>query len=200
MDKIRDVEAVDPGLLSPSNTTVTRSVTLGKQFNTPPNQFGNSFGGTSFGGNTFGGIGNNNLGPEAAGSQFPHGVGQTGSFVPGPQVGGFSQPGQIGGFPNNGIFPGGGILPGSTQLPPGSVAPDTVAFSAARASDFTRVGITQVRFDFTLTDVGYGWYPDRSEFVCYYPGLYFFTFSGLSSQTRQIKFVNHLLFLKAERF
>jgi hypothetical protein len=67
------------------------------------------------------------------------------------------------------------------------VAPDSVAFSAARASDFTRVGVTQVRFDYTLTDIGYGWYPDRSEFVCYYPGLYYFTYHGLSSQTRQFK-------------
>lgn len=174
VDKIRDVEAVDPGLLSPApNATVKR--TFGNQFSTTPGQggFGNSFGTNSFG---------NNLGPESGFNQFTPGVGQTGPFVPSAQVGGF----QSNGFPTNPVFPGGGVLPGST-LPPGSVSPDTVVFSAARASDFTRVGITQVRFDFTLTDVGYGWYPDRSEFVCYYPGLYYFSFHGLSSQTRQIK-------------
>ena len=134
VDKIRDVEAIDPGLLSPSNATVTRSVTntLGKQFSNSPGQFGSSFGGSSFGGSSFGGnsfpggVGNNNLGPESVASQFTPGIGQTGSFVPTSHVAGFNQPGQIGGFPNNGIFPGGGILPGATQLPPGSVSPDTV--------------------------------------------------------------------------
>lgn len=148
MDKIRDVEAVDPGLLSPvPNTTVnTRSTsTLGKQFNTPPGSFGNSFGTNAFG---------NNLGPE---NGFPFvgqpGVGQAGAFIPqAGQAGGF----QTGAFPTNGVFPGGGILPG-VPLPPGSVSADTVAFSASRASDYTRVGVTQVRFDFTLTDIGYGW-------------------------------------------
>ncbi|KAK4023259.1 putative Complement C1q tumor necrosis factor-related protein 2 [Daphnia magna] len=226
VDKIRDVEAIDPGLLSPpstKNVTLTRSVTntLGKQFSNPLGQ-GGSFG-NSFGSNSFGGTGSN-LNPDN-GFQFTPGVGQADkSFYPGGQAAGFGQPGQVGifgqpgqvgtfgqpgqvgtfgqpgqvgtfgqpgpvgGFPNNGgVFPGGGVVPGSTQLPPGSVAADSVAFSAARASDFTRVGVTQVRFDFTLTDVGYGWYPDRSEFVCYYPGLYFFTFHGLSSQTRQFK-------------
>jgi hypothetical protein len=190
VDKVRDVEAVDPGLLSPpitvKNVTVTRSVpdTLGKQSNT-----GNQgpllgqetiFGNTIFK-NAFGGV--NNINQDNGFQQFPQGQQGFGQ----PPIGTFNQPG-IGGFPNNGgVFPGGGVVPGGSQLPPGSVAPDSVAFSAARASDFTRVGVTQVRFDYTLTDIGYGWYPDRSEFVCYYPGLYYFTYHGLSSQTRQFK-------------
>lgn len=165
VDRIRDVEAIDDGLLQGNvNFTETRVASgsnnnpLGKQFSNFP---GSSFGGTD--------------------PTFNPGFGQSaGSFLPG-------QPGSIPlGLGFNGAFPNQGLLPGAT-LPPGAVNPDTVAFSAARASDFTRIGITQVRFDFTITDIGYGWYPDRSEFVCYYPGLYFFTFSGLSTQTRQIK-------------
>jgi C1q domain len=209
VDKIRDVEAVDPGLLSPpsaaKNSTATRSVTdtLGKQSNTGSNQ-GTLLGQeTVFGNpvfkNAFGGA--NSFNQDNGFQQFSPGVGQpVGGFGQQGQVGGFGQPPigtfnqpGIGGFPNNGAaFPGGGVLPGGSQLPPGSVAADSVAFSAARASDFTRVGVTQVRFDYTLTDIGYGWYPDRSEFVCYYPGLYFFTYHGLSTQTRQFKqvFVN----------
>jgi len=144
---------------------------LGKQFNGVP---GGTFG-TPFGTEPF---------PNSIGNSFQQGGNSflPGQPVPGTPTGFAGQ--QPGGFP----FPGqqGGILPGA-GLPPGAVSPDTVAFSAARASDFTRVGITQVRFDYTITDIGYGWYPDRSEFVCYYPGLYFFTFSGLSTQTRQIK-------------
>lgn len=190
IEKIRDVEAIDPGLLPSPNRTGSREP-LGKQFSNVPGQTG-SFGGTF--GTSFGGAGNS-LGSE---SGFPLSSGQaTGSFLPGQgvgQVGGSFVPGQGSPFvpgqgfpPNAGGFPqGGAVFPGAT-LPPGAVAPDTVAFSAARASDFTRVGVTQVRFDYTLTDVGYGWYPDRSEFVCYYPGIYFFSFSALSPQNRQFK-------------
>lgn len=190
IEKIRDVEAIDPGLLPPSNGTGSREP-LGKQFSNIPGQTG-SFGGTF--GSSFGGVGNS-LSP---GNNFPLSNGQgSDSFLAGQrpsQVGGSFLPGQGAPFipgqgllPNAGAFPqGGGVLPGAS-LPPGSVAPDTVAFSAARASDYTRVGVTQVRFDYTLTDVGYGWYPDRSEFVCFYPGIYFFTFSALSPQSRQFK-------------
>ena len=129
------------------------------------------------------------------GGGFLPGGQSSGGFNPGNSAGGFIPGGQsAGGFnPGNSIspvFPGQGIVPGSTNnLPPGSVSADTVAFSVAKASEYTRTDVTQVRFDNTITDVGYGWYPDRSEFVCYYPGLYFFTFSGLSTQTRQFKSV-----------
>ena len=178
VEKIRDVEAIDPGLLPASNATRDP---FGKQFSNTGQTLGGTFG-TSFGG------AGNSLGPD---SNIPLGTGQgNAAFLPGQgasQIGGPFIPGQGAGPLVPGLFPqGGGVLPGAT-LPPGAVAPDTVAFSAARASDFTRVGITQVRFDYTLTDVGYGWYPDRSEFVCYYPGLYFFTFSALSPQSRQFK-------------
>lgn len=183
MEKIRDVEAIDPGLLPSSN--VTRDP-FGKQFSNSGQTYGGTFG------TSYGGVGNS-LGPD---SNVPLGTGQGSSaYLPGqgvnpiagPFVPGQGAPFIPGQLPNAGVFPqGGAVLPGAT-LPPGAVAPDTVAFSAARASDFTRVGITQVRFDFTMTDVGYGWYPDRSEFVCYYPGLYFFTFSALSPQSRQFK-------------
>ena len=33
-----------------------------------------------------------------------------------------------------------------------------------------------------------GWYADRSEFICYYPGTYFFTFSALSTPSSAFRF------------
>ena len=152
--KIRDVEPIDPGLLQGNGTGVRptntpNSPTLGKQFsgNFPVNQGGfNSFG-----------VPGNNIGqPEP----FPQqGFQQPGSFLAPGQGSNNFLPGQSAGFPQQ-AGPtgfGGGVLPGPT-LPPGSVLPDTVAFSAVRASDFTRQSITQVRLDYTLTDIGYGWY------------------------------------------
>ncbi|XP_065580545.1 complement C1q-like protein 3 isoform X2 [Artemia franciscana] len=112
--------------------------------------------------------------------------------------GNFGVPTQIGPQPGYGGFPATGGPTGQFPQQPGQfpqqpgqfpndLAPDVVAFTAVRASDFTRNAISQVRFDVTVTDIGYGWLPDRSEFVCYYPGLYFFTFSALSPIGRQFK-------------
>ncbi len=231
VDKERDVEEVDPGLLQDHYNVTGRPASR---------QFNGGFSGT-----------NNNILPGSSGSDFPSntnfippypeqgvgfgpgqgvgfGPGQGNGYRPGQGTGfgpgqgtgfgsgqgtGFGSgqgtgfgtgqgvgfgPGQGVGFgPGQvpGVFPGEsgqGVLPGppgqgASNLPPGSVSADTVAFTATRASSFTRNGISQVRFDFTVTDVGYGWLADRSEFSCYYPGLYYFTFNGLSSQNRQFK-------------
>jgi len=94
----------------------------------------------------------------------------------------------------------------SPQFFPTFVAPppnlsnqmEPVIFSAVRASDRTRQATQKVYFDNTITDVGYGWYPQRNEFICYYPGTYFFTFSALTAPNSQLKYVLHYLnkFLK----
>lgn len=64
---------------------------------------------------------------------------------------------------------------------------EPVAFSAVHASKSTRRFGSKLVLDKTVTDIGYGWYSDRSEFVCYYPGTYFFAFNGLSTPTSQFK-------------
>lgn len=152
--KIRDVEPIDPGLLQGNGTSVrinpTNSPvnpTLGKQFQ------GNNFPVGGQGGFNSFNVPANNIGPD----QFQQSGLNPGFLAPsgtGTNFNPQSFPQQ--GPPPPGFPPSGGVLPGPT-LPPGSVLPDTVAFSAVRASDFTRQGITQVRLDYTLTDVGYGW-------------------------------------------
>ena len=205
--RIRDVEEVDPGLLQGS-LNISGTTFLGKQFNNN-NGVTRQAPGIAGNNNFPSGSQQADFTPASSSNFVPGlpGFAPNGgpNFVPGqpglfPGQGLPGQPGLPGqGLPGQGL-PGQGLpglqpgvpiqpfIPGTVaSLPPGSVSPDTVAFSVTRASDFTRIGITQVRFDFTVTDIGYGWYPDRSEFVCFYPGLYFFTFSGLSPQTRQFK-------------
>ena len=65
---------------------------------------------------------------------------------------------------------------------------DPVAFSAIYASLSTRRSSSKIAFDRTVTDIGYGWYPRRNEFICYYPGLYFFTFAAISPATSKFKY------------
>lgn len=216
-EKLLDVEAVDPGLLTPISRNGTGRAVLGNQFGNIPRQQGSSFAGSV---NSFqpGIPGGSSFGPSSGGANFLPGSVGTNNFGPGQGVasfvpnsvqgGNYPLPGQAGNIipgQGNNFFPGvqpnnPNSIPGQTGplgtasvLPAGAVAQDTVAFSATRASDFTRSATTQVRFDFTITDIGYGWYPDRSEFVCFYPGVYFFTFSALSPQSRQFKWV--LIFL-----
>lgn len=64
----------------------------------------------------------------------------------------------------------------------------TVAFSAIRANTNSNSGNSQhIRFERTITDVGYGWNPSDSYFECYFPGTYVFSWSAVSpsnSETR----------------
>ena len=131
----------------------------------------------------YGGVGNS-PNPEFEIGQFSLGVGQTGSFIPGRQVGPGFLSNQMGSFPFPGSYPGTGLMTGSMPRQPEPVAVDSVAFSAVRASPSTRKfsqDNTHVLFDITLTNVGNGWFPDRGEFICPIPGIYLFMFSGLSS-------------------
>lgn len=89
------------------------------------------------------------------------------------------------------------IMPGQPSRPrPNMPNPfsspvmETVVFSAVRASDSSRRSVTKILFDNTVTDVGYGWDSSRSEFICFYPGIYFFSFSALSTPTSQFKSVS----------
>ena len=66
---------------------------------------------------------------------------------------------------------------------------EPVIFSAVHATDKSRRSVSRVLFDITLTDVGFGWSSNRSEFVCFYAGTYFFTFTGLSDSTSNFKSV-----------
>lgn len=65
---------------------------------------------------------------------------------------------------------------------------DPVAFSALHASQVSRRSVSKILFDNTITDIGFGWYSDRSEFICFYPGAYYFSFNALSTPTSQFKF------------
>ena len=87
------------------------------------------------------------------------------------------------------------VVPDGAAAPPPTATVDSsnrssreaVAFSAIHASQSTRKASNKIVFAKTITDVGYGWRADQSEFICFYPGTYFFTFSALSSTTSQIK-------------
>ena len=76
----------------------------------------------------------------------------------------------------------------SYASPPYPSTFDPVAFSAVHASLTTRRSSSKIAFDRTVTDIGYGWYPRRNEFICYYPGLYFFTFAAISPATSKFKY------------
>lgn len=45
----------------------------------------------------------------------------------------------------------------------------------------------QVRFDNTINDVGYGWDPREGIFSTYYPGLYVFSWTGVSPSNSQFR-------------
>ena len=57
---------------------------------------------------------------------------------------------------------------------------EVIAFSAVRASRYTQSSPAEIKFERTLTDVGYGWDPKTSRFVAYAPGLYVFAWSAVS--------------------
>jgi hypothetical protein len=78
-----------------------------------------------------------------------------------------------------------GVLPTVTSGAGRVMEP--VAFSAVRASDKSRKAQSKIYFDTTLSDIGFGWNPKSSEFICYYPGSYFFTFTAVSDSGSHFK-------------
>ena len=56
---------------------------------------------------------------------------------------------------------GGGSLGGNGYNP---VSETAVAFSAVRANTYSNSASSALRFEHTLTDVGYGWNPSESYF------------------------------------
>lgn len=74
-----------------------------------------------------------------------------------------------------------------TAVAVGGRVVEPVAFSAVRASDKSRKAQSKIYFDTTLSDIGFGWNPKSSEFICYYPGSYFFTFTAVSDSGSHFK-------------
>ena len=71
-----------------------------------------------------------------------------------------------------------GYNPGEPQV---NYNQNSVGFSATRADAYTRsTGSSNIVFDRTLTDVGYGWKPQQGVFEAYNPGLYVFSWSSVS--------------------
>jgi len=64
-----------------------------------------------------------------------------------------------------------------------------VAFSAIRANTYGNSGNSRqrIRFERTITDVGYGWNPSDSYFECYYPGTYVFSWSVVSPSNEETR-------------
>ena len=64
-----------------------------------------------------------------------------------------------------------------------------VAFSAIRANTYANSGNSRqrIRFERTVTDVGYGWNPSDSYFECYYPGTYVFSWSVVSPSNEETR-------------
>ena len=69
----------------------------------------------------------------------------------------------------------------------GNINQERVAFSVARASSYTRNAYTQIRFERTVTDIGYGWNGSTGKFECYYPGIYVFHWTAVSPQNTQFR-------------
>lgn len=77
-------------------------------------------------------------------------------------------------------------------LPPafdGDSSDAKVAFTAERADSYSRRAVTQIRFERTVTDIGYGWNRGTNQFECYYPGVYVFAFTALSTENSQFRWV-----------
>ena len=68
-----------------------------------------------------------------------------------------------------------------------------VAFTAADVKPYTWSGMKKNMSGYTLTNEGYGWNPKTNVFVCYYPGLYFFTFSEQPSSHQRSRSLPLLL-------
>ncbi|KAI9556577.1 hypothetical protein GHT06_016367 [Daphnia sinensis] len=77
--------------------------------------------------------------------------------------------------------------PAFVATPPVARSIEPVIFSAIRASDKSRKSNSKIFFDTTLSDVGFGWNVKSSEFVCFYPGSYFFTFTAVSDSGSHFK-------------
>jgi len=120
---------------------------------------------TTSGGNNYPGSNKNGYNPSSTGS-----LGNSGTYYPGS---GSNSQGQY--YPGN-------------DRPPVPEPGTTVAFSAIRANTYSNSGNSQhIRFERTITDVGYGWNPKESYFECHYPGTYVFSWSAVSpsnSETR----------------
>eukprot|EP00095_Tigriopus_kingsejongensis_P008044 snap_masked-scaffold201_size263271-processed-gene-1.3 protein:Tk08044 transcript:snap_masked-scaffold201_size263271-processed-gene-1.3-mRNA-1 annotation:"hypothetical protein DAPPUDRAFT_331010" len=101
----------------------------------------------------------------------------------------------IGKFGSNGIggsisYPGSNYSPNYPQVTEPPIASNVVAFTATRASRYSLDTNAKVRFERTITDIGYGWDANSGEFKTYFPGVYVFTWSGVSP-----KFTNFRLTL-----
>jgi len=120
---------------------------------------------SSGGNNNYPGSNKNSYNPSSTGS-----VGNSGTY-----------------FPGSGSNSQGQYYPGNDR-PPVPEPGTTVAFSAIRANTYSNSGNSQhIRFERTITDVGYGWNPNDSYFECNYPGTYVFSWSAVSpsnSETR----------------
>lgn len=66
---------------------------------------------------------------------------------------------------------------------------EPVIFSVAKATEKSRQSFSKIKFNQTLTNIGLGWDSSRNEFNCFYPGVYFFTFSALSTPTSEFRLV-----------
>ena len=104
------------------------------------------------------------------------------------QISSIQQPSPIS-FPSSPSAP---VMTPSVNMQPTAVAVggrvvEPVAFSAVRASDKSRKAQSKIYFDTTLSDIGFGWNPKSSEFICYYPGSYFFSFTAVSDSGSHFK-------------
>ena len=110
----------------------------------------------------------NNFNPNGYGNSAE----KTGQYYPGNSNG------------NGQYFPGnnGGYDPITQQG-------QAVAFSAIRANTYANSGSSRqhIRFERTVTDVGYGWNPNDSYFECYYPGTYVFSWSVVSPSNEETR-------------
>ncbi|TRY79514.1 hypothetical protein TCAL_09334 [Tigriopus californicus] len=98
-------------------------------------------------------------------------------------------------YSSNGI--GGSMsYPGTSNRPPYPTNPqypnnnnnnEVVAFTAIRASRYSQGTNSNVKFDRTITDLGYGWDSNSGEFKAYYSGAYVFSWSGVSPSSNNFR-------------
>lgn len=111
------------------------------------------------------------------------------SSSPSGQISTFQQPSPVS-FASS--SPSASMSPSVGMMQPTAVAGrvvEPVAFSAVRASDKSRKSNSKIFFDTTLSDIGFGWNSRSSEFICFYPGSYFFTFTAISDSGSHFKWV-----------
>ncbi|XP_046639591.1 complement C1q tumor necrosis factor-related protein 4-like [Daphnia pulicaria] len=108
------------------------------------------------------------------------------SSSPSGQISTFQQPSPVS-FASS---PSASMSPSVGMMQPTAVAGrvvEPVAFSAVRASDKSQKSNSKIFFDTTLSDIGFGWNSRSSEFICFYPGSYFFTFTAISDSGSHFK-------------